>query len=71
MSLIYYEKKLIPQFWKPPANMLGGLTGIFSAIGNLGGFFGPFIVGAIMSGGNKIAGLLFLSGIYIISAILK
>lgn len=53
-----------------PANMLGGLTGIFSAIGNLGGFFGPFIVGALMSGGNKIAGLLFLSGIYIISAIL-
>ncbi|WP_144529822.1 hypothetical protein [Peribacillus simplex] len=46
------------------------MTGIFSAIGNLGGFFWPFIVEALMSGGNKIAGLLFLSGIYIISAIL-
>jgi ACS family tartrate transporter-like MFS transporter len=53
-----------------PANMLGGLTGIFSAIGNLGGFVGPFIVGALMSGGNKLAGLLFLSCVYIVSAIL-
>jgi MFS transporter, ACS family, tartrate transporter len=52
-----------------PANILGGLTGIFSAVGNLGGFIGPFIVGALMSGGNKSAGLLFLSIVYIVSAI--
>lgn len=57
----------VPLFIAPA--MLGGVMGIFSAVGNLGGFFGPLAVGKLitMSGGNKLAGLMFLGGVYILS----
>jgi MFS family permease len=48
--------------------MVGGLTGIFAAVGNIGGFVGPFVVGALMAGGNKLGGMLFLAGMLLLAA---
>jgi MFS family permease len=53
-----------------PANMVGGMTGLWNAFGNIGGFVGPFVVGALMAGGNKLLGVGFLSVCYIIGALL-
>jgi ACS family tartrate transporter-like MFS transporter len=50
--------------------MLGGLTGVFAAVGNIGGFIGPFVVGALMSGGDKLGGMLFLSSMLFLAGIL-
>lgn len=53
-------------FWTIPAvilpkKTLGGGMGLINGIGNLGGFFGPFIVGyLIQSTGNFLAGVIFL-----------
>lgn len=57
----------LPMFIAP--TMLGGLMGIFSATGNLGGFFGPLFVGRLitLSGGNKLAGLMFLGCVFLVS----
>jgi MFS family permease len=49
--------------------MVGGLTGIFAALGNIGGFVGPFAVGYLMSGGNQMAGLAFLASMLLLSTI--
>ncbi|ERI09408.1 MFS transporter [Aneurinibacillus aneurinilyticus] len=53
-----------------PANMIGGMTGLWNAIGNMGGFVGPFVVGALMAGDNKLVGVGFLSVCYIIGSII-
>lgn len=60
----------LPLFIAPA--LLGGLTGIASALANLGGFFGPLGVGALITanGGNKLAGILFLAVVYIVAGIL-
>lgn len=52
-----------------PANMLGGMTGLWNALGNIGGFVGPFAVGALMSIGNSLLGVGFLSISYIVGAL--
>jgi len=49
--------------------MVGGLTGIFAAVSNIGGFVGPSVVGALMSGGNRMAGMAFLSGMPMLASI--
>lgn len=55
-------------FWTLPARLLSGTsaaTGIafINAVGNLGGYVGPFAVGAIRDGGGGTAGgLFFLAG---------
>ncbi|MEY8757841.1 MFS transporter [Peribacillus frigoritolerans] len=59
-----------------PSGLLGGLTGVFSAVGNLGGFIGPVVVGALMSkasqtGGSELnGGMGFIAIVYFIAAIL-
>lgn len=53
-----------------PANMIGGMTGLWNAIGNVGGFVGPFVVGALMAGDNKLVGVGFLSVCYIIGSVI-
>ncbi len=62
---IYYS--LLPQLITK--EMVGGLTGIFAAVSNLGGFVGPSVVGALMSGGNRMAGMAFLSGMLMLASI--
>jgi len=52
-----------------PSNMMGGMMGLWNAIGNIGGFVGPFVVGALMAGGNSLLGVGFLSCCYIICSI--
>ncbi|MDR3592095.1 MAG: MFS transporter [Negativicutes bacterium] len=49
-------------------DMVGGLTGIFAAVANIGGFVGPFVVGALMAGGDKLGGMIFLSGMLFVAA---
>jgi ACS family tartrate transporter-like MFS transporter len=62
---IYYS--LLPELITK--EMVGGLTGIFAAVSNIGGFVGPSVVGALMSGGNKLAGMVFLSGMLMLACI--
>lgn len=63
-------------FWTIPAKMLpsstlGGSMGLINGVGNLGGFFGPFIVGfLIQSTGNFLAGVIFLTICLIVAGIL-
>ncbi|MFB5284949.1 MFS transporter [Peribacillus sp. Hz7] len=53
-----------------PSNMMGGMMGLWNAFGNIGGFVGPFVVGALMAGGSSLLGVGFLSGCYIAACIL-
>ena len=66
VSSVYFA--LLPQLITK--DMVGGLTGIFAAVGNIGGFVGPFMVGFLMRGGNNMAGMAFLSAMLLISSIL-
>lgn len=52
--------------------MLGGLLGIALTVVNIGGFFGPPLAGWVIaeSGGNKLAGVIFLAGCYLLGAFL-
>lgn len=54
-----------------PTETLGGAMGLINGIGNLGGFFGPFIVGYLIqsTGGSMYSGLIFLTIVLIIAAI--
>jgi MFS-type transporter involved in bile tolerance (Atg22 family) len=52
-----------------PKNMIGGLTGVFAALGNIGGFVGPFMVGFMMRGGNHLAGIVFLAGALVLGSV--
>lgn len=62
---IYYS--LLPQLITK--EMVGGLSGIFAAVSNIGGFIGPSVVGYLISGGNKLAGMAFLSGMLMVASI--
>lgn len=62
---IYYS--LLPQLIRK--EMVGGLSGIFAAVSNIGGFVGPSVVGVLMSGKNKLAGMLFLSGMLLLASL--
>ncbi|UOF92546.1 MFS transporter [Fodinisporobacter ferrooxydans] len=63
-------------FWAIPAQflsdeVLGAAMGLINAIGNLGGFFGPFIVGYLISQTHSfMAGMIFLVAALILSGIL-
>ena len=62
---IYYS--LLPQLITK--EMVGGLSGIFAAVSNIGGFVGPSVVGFLIRGGNKLAGMAFLSGMLMIASV--
>ncbi len=65
-----------PAFWTLPAALLGGASaaasiGAINCFGNLGGFVGPYLVGALStSSGDYSAGVWCLAGISLIGAIL-
>ncbi|HTR34313.1 MAG TPA: MFS transporter [Bryobacteraceae bacterium] len=66
----------LPAFWALPAALLGGTTaaasiGVINCIGNLGGFFGPDILGALSSAtGSYASGLGVLAGASFCGALL-
>ena len=65
-----------PAFWPIPTEFLAesaaaASIGLINSVGNLGGFVGPFIVGYLLSRTHSFsAGLWFLAGSFLISAIL-
>ena len=65
-----------PAFWPIPTEFLAEAAaaasiGLINSVGNLGGFVGPFIVGYLLSRTHSFsAGLWFLAGSFLISAIL-
>ena len=65
-----------PAFWPIPTEFLAesaaaASIGLINSVGNLGGFVGPFIVGYLLSRTHSFsAGLSFLVGSFVISAIL-
>ena len=66
----------LPAFWAMPASLLGGATaaasvGAINCIGNLGGFVGPYLLGALstVSGGYS-AGIWYLAGASLLAAVL-
>lgn len=74
--LILTEGFLLPYvgvFWTLPPMILdkesvGPSMGLINALGNLGGFFGPFLVGAIITGTGSILGGLWLLTVSLIAA---
>jgi MFS transporter, ACS family, tartrate transporter len=70
------QRSVMSVFWTMPPMLLGGAAAaagiaMINAIGNLGGFFGPTIMGSLrdLTGGYS-GGLLVLAGALIIEAIL-
>lgn len=65
----------IPIFWTRPAAILAG-TGaaagiaLVNAVGNLGGYFGPTVIGLLKDSGGYAAGLGFLAGVLLVAAVL-
>jgi nitrate/nitrite transporter NarK len=63
-------------FWASVSQMLptrtaGGSMGLINAVGNLGGFAGPFIVGFLNSrSGNFVSGFIFLGASALVVALL-
>lgn len=54
-----------------PASLLGLALGVINGIGNLGGFFGPYLVGAITDAtGSRTAGFGLLSAAFVGAAII-
>ena len=77
--LILTEGFMLPYvgvFWTLPplfvgSDALGPTNGLINGIGNLGGFFGPFIVGALITSTHStFSGLVFLTIVLIISGTL-
>lgn len=66
----------LPAFWALPASLLGGATaaasiGAINCIGNLGGFVGPYLLGALSTAtGSYSTGIWYLSGASILAAAL-
>jgi MFS family permease len=54
-----------------PTETLGGAMGLINGIGNLGGFFGPFIVGWLisLSGGSLFTGMIFLTIVLLVGSV--
>jgi ACS family tartrate transporter-like MFS transporter len=70
------QRSVMSVFWAIPPMVLGGTAaaagiGLINAIGNLGGFFGPSIMGTLrdMTGGYS-GGLLVLAGVLVAEAAL-
>ena len=62
-------------FWTLPSRIFDGLTGaaaiaIINAIGNLGGFFGPYLFGLVSTGNNYNMGFIVLASMMILSSAL-
>jgi sugar phosphate permease len=66
----------LPAFWALPASLLGGAaaaasTGAINCLGNLGGFVGPYLLGALSSAtGSYTSGIWYLTGASILAAVL-
>ena len=66
----------IPAFWVLPTMTLGeygaaAAIGLMNSIGNLGGFFGPTLVGYVITRyGSYTAAVLFLSSCFVIGSLL-
>jgi ACS family tartrate transporter-like MFS transporter len=66
----------LPQFWTLPTAVLGSATAaagiaLVNAVGNIGGYFGPVIVGKIKDAtGSYTYGLVVLGGFAILSGVL-
>jgi len=64
----------LPAFWALPASLLGGATaaasiGAINCIGNLGGFVGPYLLGALSTAtGSYSTGIWYLSGASVLAA---
>jgi ACS family tartrate transporter-like MFS transporter len=64
----------LPAFWALPASLLGGATaaasiGAINCIGNLGGFVGPYLLGALSAAtGSYTSGIWYLSGASVLAA---
>lgn len=77
--LILTEGFMLPYvgvFWTLPPlfvgeDALGATNGLINGIGNLGGFFGPFVVGALITATNStFLGLIFLTIVLIVAGLL-
>jgi ACS family tartrate transporter-like MFS transporter len=70
------QRSVMSVFWAMPPLILGGAAaaagiGLINAIGNLGGFFGPSIMGTLRDAtGGYNGGLLVLAGSLVLEAIL-
>ncbi len=53
-----------------PANVLGGVRGSINALGNLGGFIGPYLVGLLTMTISQTAGMFVLVGALLIATFL-
>jgi MFS transporter, ACS family, tartrate transporter len=67
----------LPPFWAMPSSFLGGATaaaciGAMNCIGNLGGFVGPYVLGALSTytGGSYASGVLFLASASFLAALM-
>ena len=67
----------LPAFWALPGALLGGATaaaavGAINCIGNLGGFVGPYVLGALSdsSGGSYAAGMWVLAATALLAGLL-
>jgi nitrate/nitrite transporter NarK len=70
------QRSVMSVFWAIPPMLLGGTAaaagiGLINAIGNLGGFFGPSIMGTLReSTGGYTGGLLILAGALVLEALI-
>ncbi len=70
------QRAVLSVFWAIPPMLLGGTAaaagiGLINAVGNLGGFFGPSIMGTLRDAtGGYSGGLLVLAGSLLLEAIL-
>jgi ACS family tartrate transporter-like MFS transporter len=70
------QRSVMSVFWAIPPMLLGGTAaaagiGLINAIGNLGGFFGPSIMGTLReSTGGYTGGLLVLAGALVLEALI-
>ncbi len=66
----------LPPFWALPTTFLTGTAaaaaiGLINSIGNLGGFLGPYAIGAVTSRtGSSVAGLLFVAALALAGGLL-
>jgi ACS family tartrate transporter-like MFS transporter len=66
----------LPAFWALPASLLGGSmaaasVGAINCIGNLGGFVGPYLLGALSTAtGSYSTGIGYLAGASVLAAVL-
>ena len=69
-------RSLAAVFWAMPPQLLGGAAAaggiaLINAIGNLGGFVGPTMIGVLHDAtGGYTGGLLSLSGVLVVEAVL-